>query len=217
MGVGVIEAVSKDHLQIHIGPAPSQVVEVEPGLTQGFDIFGADSYQHLHGEDATAAIVGINLWKVNAGILFEIPCELLQIPAFEGEIKLIEQDAAKLPNRGHRLIGAKSGHMLLQQLRQPGGDIQVLDDSLLDAGMLDFDDHGLTAQQSCPMHLPNRCRGQGAIVEFQKYLFHRLSQLGSDRGSDRFRRVGRSIGPKLAQLLSSARAGPIRSGRVLRI
>ena len=169
MRVGVVKGVAEDHLQVHVGAAPRELVQVRARRRQRRSAL-------LPRMPSSRSIVStppggqgrVGAREMHGGVIGEVAGELLQVAALEGEVQLAQQRAPELPHDRARLVGTHLRRMLLGQLGQPGQDIQVGHDLVRDARVLHFDHHVLARWQPRAMHLGNRGRGQRRVVEFGK-------------------------------------------------
>ena len=99
-------------------------------------------------------------------VLCEMSGEFLQVAALHGEVQLAEQSAAELANHPAGLIRPNLLRVLFRQLGQPRYNVEVRQNLVGDACVLNLDHDLLARVQPGAMDLGNRSRGERHVVEF---------------------------------------------------
>ena len=106
MRVGVVETVTKDHLQIEI-PSPSgEFIQVGTGCFKRLMIRDWNHVEMFHRQYLLRTKLRINRGKVDGFIISEIFRKPFKVTAFIGKIQFPEQRSLKITRRGKRLIAS---------------------------------------------------------------------------------------------------------------
>jgi hypothetical protein len=104
MRVGVVERVAENHLEVHVGTAAREFIEVGARGGERGRVGAQDAIQSFHGQDAARRELPISAGEMDGIVLGEVFRELFQIASFEGEIQLAQQCAAELPDDRSGLV-----------------------------------------------------------------------------------------------------------------
>ena len=166
----MIEAIAKNHFQIHVRAPLAELGQVFTGRFQRLNISPGDAIQPLHGHDLMRAQVGINARYADSRIVVKVPRKLLQVALLIGKVHLAQQRAPQLPDDGDRLVGPDRCRLALDQFGQQLHDLQIRDDPALNAGAPNFHHNTFSAWQNRAIHLRDGGRSDGCLIKFGKQL-----------------------------------------------
>ena len=138
VGIGVEEAVAKDHVEEDARTAMGELVEVRPRRLQIFRPVEGDAVEKLHRQHAAGRVRRERFGEDDVGIARERLPEELQVPQFAAEVEFARDDALELGDHRHRMIDAQIRQEPLRQSGQFGQDADVVGDAPDDVRVLNL-------------------------------------------------------------------------------
>ena len=142
--IAVVEAVVKDHLQVHLGAVAGDLAEVDVRHLPHGRVGQLRAVEPFHRQHAAGRQLGIQPRDADVRRAGEVAGELLQVAGLAGEVELAAHDAAELGHRRLRPVRLQLGQ-LLGQLREAGQDVEIDFHAAADAGVLHLHDDVVAA------------------------------------------------------------------------
>ena len=179
MQVAVEQAVPQPALEHTEQQGLHQLGAVEARLADGRGVVDADASHPLHRQHPLAGQVPIHLRHTDVlpkrrGVHVRHPG--VHRLCLEPEVELLGEVVGEV---GDDVLGGQPPAQFgqLDELRASLEDLQIRGDAATNAGTLDLDDDVLAAVQGRVVHLCDRCRGEGLVIEALEQLGRLVAEL----------------------------------------
>ena len=191
-------------------PRCSEHLEIEPGALHRGHVVGADAVDVLLHVHHFAGPLREDVRDQDVGLAPEVAFEALDVVRLGGEIQLAHHRAAKLFEDAHRLIAARLGYFLFDELREMRQQPQV--------GLyLGFDTRAADLQHDCAavvqpraMHLRDGGGSRRLPFEIDEGFRVRRAERPLDHRQDLFERHRRRVAAQAREF-----RGPLRWEQIL--
>ena len=195
--VGMEEAVAEDLEEEHRGHEGDDLREVVPFGLQPFAVVDRHAVDPARSKDAPCGPPPVDRRHLEPVHVLEIGLKLLRRRGFEAEIHLDPRRFREGFDRLHRLEPVEGAVKASDDTRQPSDQVEVAVECRLDAGSQHLDRHLLALGGHGAVHLGDRGRGDGLVVEFGEDLVEAAIELLLDGLS---RLAARERGQAILQL-----------------
>ncbi len=213
MGVRVEEPVHEDHLHPGLGQAGREPAAVLVGPVVKLELCERRPLDALHDQHPWGRVPPEDLRHVDLRVVGEVATERVGVVRLDAVVELAPDRLRELIDQGNQVDERQAVDAVLEQAGELVQQLNVGVDLALRVGALDLDDHLVPARQARAMHLADRGRGDGLLVELGEDLFDTQPELGLDDPPD----VGERLGPgtvlELAQLLDDVGRNDVRPRR----
>jgi hypothetical protein len=205
------ETMKEDH--------PTNTAQPRSRDTQGIDADGLElgfthAIDEFHRQHGIRAILGMNAWEVNVGIVGKRGSEASVVLGLAGEMSLFFDRGAEVAHRIFERDETHRGHQPLQHTRQEEKDGSVEADFLEDLGATDFDRNALACgPQSSDVHLGHRCSRERLFIELHEELLERPAEVAFDGVAHRGKGERRHLILQARQLVDQGPRQEIRTRR----
>ena len=211
VGVGVEQAVAKDHFEIDLRGTANERVDVPAGGFQRGSIGERLPDEPAHGDDATARQLGVRRRDDDVGLVGEVDREALEVRGLLAQVDGATHHLVELRHDRRRAIARELRILLLDVLRERPHQVQVITDRAFRTVVQHLDDDlGAVLQRGC-MDLRDGARPHRVGFERREQLLEWRSEiLGHDPARD-VRWIRRHRALELLELggdLGADRIGP---------
>ena len=181
VGVGVVEAVGEDHLQVEVGPAAGDLVQVEPGGGQLLGLRELDALDQLHRQHAAGAQLGVGrgMWTVGSSAKSRANCCMFRSSRPKSSSRL--QTSAGTRPRSPAGGSCWNSGIRSASWASPARMSRSTATFRSMSACWTLTTTGSPVLQPGPVHLADRGRGHRLVVELVEQLLDRPAQLRLDR------------------------------------
>ena len=201
MRVRVVQGVAEDHLEVDVGSAVDQRLDVPAGRLHAGAVGERGAVDHAHREDATPREVGIGRRNQDVGLVGEVRSEALQILELLREVDGIVHHLRELADQQRRPQLRELGILRFQIRGDRLHEVEVSEHRALDAVMEHLDRHGRPVRECRVVHLGDRSRRERLGVELTVELVHACAQLPFHQGDGDAGRVSSAPSPAASRAL----------------
>ena len=177
LGVGVIERIPEDHLEVHVGGATHERVDVPSRRLDAGAVGERRARDQAHREDSSPRQLGIRRRDDDVGFVGEVQREALEVAQLLRQVDGVVQHLRELAD-DHRGSQLREPGILVLEVRRDGlHELEILEDTVLHAVVEHLHRHRRPVMQCRPVNLRDRPRRHRLRVERAVEIRHGGAQL----------------------------------------
>ncbi len=211
LGVGVIQRIPEDHLEIDVGGATHERVDVPSRRLDAGTVGERRARDQAHREHASPRQFGIRRRDDDVGFVGEVRGEALKVPQLLRQVDGVVQHLRELADdhRGSQLC--EPGILVLEIRRDRLHELEIPEDAVLHAVVEHLHRHRRPVMECRPVNLRDRPRRHRLRFERAVEVRHGRAQLAFNQGLRDTRWIRGDRRLQLRQLRRDVIADDIRS------